>query len=94
MLQAVLFDYDGTLAPTNERQFNWFEYWWNHPENVRNALGKKFPYADLGTFMKMYNSQCHREGGVQNVYDFLGLSCDVLFFIQPYNVFFRNDGSR
>jgi phosphoglycolate phosphatase-like HAD superfamily hydrolase len=77
MLQAVIWDYDGTLAPTNERQFNWFEYWWNHSENAGRVKGKEFPYADLGTFMEMYNSQCHREGGVQNVYNLLGLSCDM-----------------
>ncbi len=77
MLQAVIFDYDGTLAPTNERQFNWFKYWWNCSEQNNTSLGKKFPFKDIESFMEMYNFQCHREGGVQNVYDFFGLSCEM-----------------
>ena len=77
MLQAVIFDYDGTLAPTNERQFNWFKYWWNCSENSERVNGKEFPFENLENFMEMYNSQCHREGGVQYVYDFLGLSCEM-----------------
>lgn len=78
MLQAVIFDYDGTLAPTSERQFNWFRYWWNHPENKKNIGNTKFPFEDLNEFMKMYNSECNKNNdGVWNVYRFLNLSCDM-----------------
>lgn len=77
MLQAVIFDYDGTLAPTQERQFNWFRHWWNHPHNEKKVGGKSFPYSDLQSFIRMYNCEEHKAGGVQNVYNFLNLDCDM-----------------
>lgn len=77
MLQAIIFDYDGTLAPTMERQFNWFQYWWKHPRNEEKVGNEKFPYPDLKSFMEMYNVEEGKKGGVQNVYDFLNLHCDM-----------------
>ena len=81
MLQFVLFDYDGTMAPTSERQFDWFKYWWNHDENSevvkKGDFKRVFPYDNLNSFMVMYNEKLHLSGGVQNVYDFLGLKCDM-----------------
>lgn len=70
MLQAVIFDYDGTLAPTLDRQYSWFQFW-------AKKNGKALPCAGRADFQVMYNEQCQRDGGVQNVYDHLGLPCDM-----------------
>lgn len=77
MLQAVIFDYDGTLAPTQERQFDWFQYWFAHPRNSDRIGSDKFPHKDLASFMEMYNVEEGKDGGVQNVYDNLNLRCDM-----------------
>ncbi len=70
MLQALVTDHDGTLAQTGERQFEWFKFWakMNH---------KKLDFKDVREFFPFYNEQCNLAGGVQNVYDFLNLPCDM-----------------
>lgn len=77
MLQAVIFDYDGTMFPTMERQHKWFKHWWAHDLNKERVGGKKFPFPKLQAFMVMYNREISKPGEVQNVYDFLGLDCDM-----------------
>lgn len=83
MLQAIIFDYDGTMAPTMERQFAWFGEWWNHPMNKDNIKDKSFPYQDFKSFMNMYNEKMEHPLEVQNVYDFLNLECDMNDFSHP-----------
>ncbi len=70
MLQAVLFDYDGTLSPTSIRQEKWFKTW-------ANKHGIQWPFNSFQEFLTSYNHYCGKEGGVQNVYDFLKLPCDM-----------------
>lgn len=77
MLDAIIFDHDGTMAPTMERQFAWFQSWWNHPVNAERTQGKAFPYNDLESFFNMYNAKMGHPEEVQNVYDHLGLDANV-----------------
>ena len=70
MLQAIVFDYDGTLAPTSERQERWFKYY-----STQN--GKNWPFKTFPEFINFYNEHCALKGGVQNVYDALKLPCDM-----------------
>ncbi|MEK6809947.1 MAG: HAD family hydrolase [Nanoarchaeota archaeon] len=69
-LDAVLFDFDGTIAPTSIRQEAWLKFY-------SQIHGKEWPFATFDTFLSFYNQQCSRQGGVQNVYDELGLPCDM-----------------
>lgn len=77
-LQAIIFDFDGTISPTNLRQFQWFQYWAekNHKELAHAKDGKIIKLNILDKFMNFYNFHCHG-GGVQKVYDELGLPCDM-----------------
>lgn len=70
MLQAITFDYDGTIAPTSQRQEKWFKFY-----AERN--NKPWPFATFGAFMTFYNYHLSQKGGAQNVYDTLGLPCDM-----------------
>lgn len=70
MLQALIFDADGTLLKSEERQFNWLRHWAKQNE-------KRFPFKDLKKFLKFYNDECAKDGGVQNVYDTLDLPCKM-----------------
>ena len=70
MLQAVIFDADGTLLKSEERQFNWLKHW-------ADQKNKKFPFRDLKKFLKFYNDECAKKGGVQNVYNALDLPCKM-----------------
>ena len=70
MLEAITFDYDGTIAPTSERQFKWFQHW-------AKMNNKMLAFKDVDEFLKFYNHHCGKEGGVQNVYDALNLPCDM-----------------
>lgn len=70
MLQAVLLDYDGTIAPTSERQENWFKFY-----SKKNS--KRWRFKTIDKFLTFYNLHCSRPGGVQNVYDELDLPCEM-----------------
>ncbi len=70
MLEAVFFDYDGTLAPTSQRQEKWFRFY-------AEKNKKEWQFFSFDEFLAFYNTQCGRAGGVQNVYDALGLPCDM-----------------
>jgi phosphoglycolate phosphatase-like HAD superfamily hydrolase len=83
MLQAVIFDYDGTMAPTMERQHRWFEKYWYHPVNRDRVKGKDFPYKDFKSFMKMYQEKMAPAENVQDIYDFLNLDCNMNDFNHP-----------
>ena len=67
-MDAVLFDFDGTIAPTSIRQEKWFKFY----SQVNN---KEWPFPTFDTFLSFYNQQLQLPGGVQNVYDQLGLPC-------------------
>ena len=70
MLQAIMFDYDGTITPTLKRQEKWFKLY-------AAKHRKKWPFKDFPSFLDFYNEKCALEGGVQNVYDALGLPGDM-----------------
>jgi len=70
MLQGITFDFDGTLAKTFERQYNWLKHW-------AKLNDKTFPFEGFDSFKDFYNKHCTPEKGVQNVYDELGLPCDM-----------------
>lgn len=70
MLQAIVFDHDGTLAQTMERQYEWFKFYSKIHEN-------KWDFKNVKSFIPFYNDECNLEGGVQNVYDSLNLPCDM-----------------
>ncbi len=69
-VEAVIFDHDGTLAPTLERQERWFKHY-------SELNGKEWQFATFTEFREFYNRLCALEGGVQNVYDQLGLLCSI-----------------
>ncbi len=93
MLEAVFFDYDGVLAPTDKRQFHWFKAWW-----AENRRGESFPFREHREFMQFYNKECAREGGVQNVYDTLKLPCNMKDMSHPvwlaYHKFNKENPSK
>lgn len=70
MLELVLFDYDGTLFPTHVRQEKWFKYW-------AKLNNKPWPFEQFSEFLRSYNTEVAKDGGVQNFYDALKLPCDM-----------------
>lgn len=70
MLQAVIFDFDGTIAPSSFRQEKWFRHYseQNH---------KEWPFKDFDEFLESYNHECSGPEGVQHFYNKLGLPCDM-----------------
>ncbi len=70
MLQAIICDYDGTLAPTMERQQKWFKHW-------SEVHRKTWALDGIKEFAAFYNHHCAKEGGVQNVYNALNLPCEM-----------------
>ena len=69
IVEAVIFDHDGTLAPTLERQEQWFKHY-------SEMQGKSWGFT-FEEFREFYNQLCALEGGVQNVYDRLGLPSSI-----------------
>lgn len=70
MLQAVIFDFDGTIAPTSIRQEKWFKFY-------SDVNRKEWPFKTFDEFLTFYNHECSGPKGVQHVYDTLGLPCDM-----------------
>src|SRR3989344_1586469 len=70
MLQAIFFDYDGTISPTSQRQEKWFKHY-------SQKHDKPWKFQTFNEFLTFYNAHCALEGGVQNVYNSLGLPCDM-----------------
>src|SRR3989338_6720071 len=70
MLEAVIFDVDGTVVDTFARQESWFKTW-----AAQNAVA--WPFSSSAEFRAFYNNHINRTGGVQNVYDELHLSCNL-----------------
>lgn len=68
MIKGIIFDYDGTIAQTLERQEQWFKHW--SRENQ-----KAWPFQDYGQFRNFYNHHC-QEGGHLQVYRALDLPCE------------------
>lgn len=71
MLQAVIFDFDGVISPTSLRQEKWFKFY-----AAKNGM-RGWPFPTFDAFLTFYNKACALPGGVQNVYDKLGLPCDM-----------------
>jgi phosphoglycolate phosphatase-like HAD superfamily hydrolase len=71
-LRAIIFDHDGTLAQTTQRQEAWLKFWWNE-----NRSSEPWPFVDFDEFTKFYNEHIGGENGVQEVYDQLELPCDM-----------------
>ena len=76
MLEAVLFDYDGTLADTKERQFAWMHHWAAiNLKIIRDSeTGEVLDTPEM--FWPVYNRIINKSG-VQGVYDYFGLPCDM-----------------
>ncbi len=70
MLTAIIFDYDGTLAPTYTRQEKWFKLYCQENQ-------KEWPFQDFDAFLTEYNKECSLSGGVQNFYNKLNLPCNM-----------------
>ena len=74
ILEGIIFDHDGVLSQTAQRQYAWFEYW-------ASSNGKKLPYHNFDEFITAYNDTLHHADdvacGVQAFYDNLGLPCDM-----------------
>jgi phosphoglycolate phosphatase-like HAD superfamily hydrolase len=75
MFTGGLIDWDGTIAMTPERQYNWFKYW--AKEN-----NKEIKFNNLRTFLEEYNSLINTVG-VQGTYDAFELPCDMGDFNHP-----------
>ncbi|MFA6089313.1 MAG: HAD family hydrolase [Candidatus Woesearchaeota archaeon] len=70
MLQAIIFDYDGTLCPTLERQESWFKFY--------SASNKKeWRFENFNDFKTTHNDFVTKEGGIQAFYDYLELPCNM-----------------
>lgn len=88
MLEAVLFDVDGTLLKSMERQYNWFDEWARRHDKV-------LPFSAFHDFLAFYNEAIAR-GGAQRVYDELELPCDMNDESHPvwsaYNKYLNENG--
>jgi len=75
-LEAVIFDFDGTLVPTITRQYDWFNYWAQKHDKQLIYSEKNELLETPAKFMDFYNHFMHL-GGPQKVYDELELPCDM-----------------
>ena len=73
-LSALAFDWDGTIVDSFTNQFEWFHYWAKHPHNNGE---KSIPFTNVEDFRTFYNVEISKPGKVQNIYDALGLDCDM-----------------
>ncbi|MFH0701004.1 MAG: HAD hydrolase-like protein [Candidatus Woesearchaeota archaeon] len=65
MIKGIIFDYDGTIAQTLERQERWLRHW-------AEVKDKKWPFFTYSEFQRFYNEQL-REGGLEQIYRTLDL---------------------
>lgn len=70
MLEAVIFDVDGTLLPTDKRQEDWFRFY-------SEKHNKEWNFKNSREFREFYNFHLGESGSVQGVYDALDLPCDM-----------------
>ncbi|MDP3640685.1 MAG: hypothetical protein Q8R53_05830, partial [Nanoarchaeota archaeon] len=63
MLQAIIFDVDGTLVQSIERQEAWLQHW-------AEQNGKPWPLENFAQFRDFFNHHI-LAGGIQGVYDAL-----------------------
>lgn len=74
ILEGIIFDNDGVLSQTAQRQYSWFQHW-------AEQNGKTLPYEGFEAFLTDYNDTLHRAEdvscGVQAFYDKHGLPCDM-----------------
>jgi phosphoglycolate phosphatase-like HAD superfamily hydrolase len=75
-LLGALFDYDGTIADTKGRQFEWYKEW-ARQNNVQLKFedGSKVEPNNLEGFLSQYNRIISQKGIVA-VYNSFGLPCD------------------
>ncbi|MBN2142585.1 HAD family hydrolase [Candidatus Woesearchaeota archaeon] len=76
MLDAILFDYDGTLGMTQERQHDWFHYWGKLNGKNRLMHPEGGDLSDLKRFIAVYNKVLAKHD-VQRFYADLELPCDM-----------------
>jgi len=69
LLESFLFDYDGTLGKTLERQFLWFPKW----AEMNKIPWKKISFKE---FTQRYNAAIER-GDFMEAYKEFGLPCDL-----------------
>jgi len=97
MLQGGLFDYDGTIAMTLERQFHWLKYWAGLNGVKRLVHPEIGPLDKFQAFVKGYNDLINRVG-VQGMYDAFNLPCNMNDFNHPvwiaYNQFKADNPAR
>jgi len=68
-VNKILFDVDGTITKTMERQEQWFKYW----AKKNNVV---WPHQSFDEFLISYNASLAL-GGAQKIYDDLGLPCNM-----------------
>ncbi|MBU1199154.1 MAG: HAD family hydrolase [Nanoarchaeota archaeon] len=87
MIEGIIFDYDGTIGMTLERQHNWFMHW----AKLNNI---SFPLTDFNEFKEVYN-QILNEKGIQAFYDQFDLPCKMNDLNHPvwiaYNSFKKDN---
>lgn len=71
-LQAIIFDFDGTLVDSASRQYGWFKHW--AAENGKELVYGGEELDAFEKFIKVYNKILRSES-VQKLYDDLGLPC-------------------
>jgi phosphoglycolate phosphatase-like HAD superfamily hydrolase len=103
MLEAVLFDYDGTIADSFQRQYEWLVWWSENGSEFVKSCDEKYHHLfdqfrefpkrltkDINIFKKYYNETIEQKT-VQGLYDELGLPCDMNDMDHPvwkaYNLF-------
>ncbi len=73
-LDAIIYDFDGTLSATLPRQEAWFKKW-------AKMNDKPWPFKDFNEFVVVYNDTLSSTddvmGNVQKFYDSLDLPCDM-----------------
>lgn len=74
-LDAIIFDFDGTLSRSAPRQEAWFK-------KFSKMNNKPWPFKDFDHFLTVYNETLYGSGGdvmdgVQKFYDNLELPCDI-----------------
>ena len=74
ILEGIIFDNDGVLSQTAQRQYDWFQHWAKINEKV-------LPYGSFDEFITAYNDTLHQAedvtNGVQRFYNNLDLPCDM-----------------
>lgn len=88
-IDAIIFDFDGTLADTVPVLEAWYKHW-------AQKNNRPWPFLNLAQFKETYSQIIYEPGKhkVQEFYDYLGLPCDMHDFNHPvwpeYRQFFSS----